>query len=106
MRIKNTVFDALKEGNMKHQSRVEQLEEKHGNIKNNHDQYTRLNNIEIQVIPATVADDHLENKLIAIFRCLKINIDLSDIKDCQGLGNSAPKNIIVRLINRKFCKEV
>ena len=29
--------------------------------KNNHEQYTRCNNIEIQGIPATVADDHLEN---------------------------------------------
>ena len=46
--------------------------------KNNHDQYTRRNNIEIQGIPARVKDEHLENKVIDIFRCLKISIDPSD----------------------------
>ena len=32
--------------------------------KNNHEQYMWHNNIEIQRIPAIVADDHLENKVI------------------------------------------
>ena len=63
------------------------------------------NNIEIQGIPATVADDHLENKVIDIFRSLKINIDLSDREDCHRLGNSTPKNTIVRFVNCKFCKK-
>ena len=55
---------------------------------------TRRNDIEIQGIPATVKDEHLENKVIDIFRCLKINIDPSDIEDCHRLGNSTPKNTI------------
>ena len=55
--------------------------------KNNHEQYTRCNNIEIQGIPATVADGYLENKVIDIFRCLKININPSDVEDCHRLDN-------------------
>ena len=55
--------------------------------KNNHEQHTRRNNIEIQGIPATVADGYLENKVIDIFRCLKININPSDIEDCHRLDN-------------------
>ena len=60
--------------------------------KNNHEQYTRRNHIEIQGIPATVKDEHLESKVIDIF---KINIDLTDIEDRQRLGNSTSGNNIV-----------
>ena len=98
--IKDSITDALKEENMKLKSRVEQLEDKILRIeiaKNNHDQYTRHNNIEIQGIPGTVKDEHLENKVI--------DIDASDIEDCHRLGNSTPKNTIVRFVNRKFCKK-
>ena len=73
--------------------------------KNNHGQYTLRNKIEIQSIPATVSGDHLENRVIDIFRCLKINIDPSDIDDCHRLGNSTPKNTIVLFINHKFVKK-
>ena len=65
---------------------VQQLEDKLLRmeiVKNNHEQYIRCNNIEIQGIPATVADGHLENKVIDVFRCLKSNIDPSDIEDCH-----------------------
>ena len=106
MSIKDSIIDALKEENMKLQSRVEQLERKLLRMKiakNNHEQYKRRNNM--QGIPATVADDHLENKIIDIFRCLKINIDPSDIEDCHRLCNSTPKSTIVPFVNRKFCKK-
>ena len=73
--------------------------------KNNNDQYTWHNNIEIQGIPATVKDENLENKVIDIFRCLKTNTDPSDIEDCHRLGNSIPKNTIVRFANHKFSKK-
>ena len=79
--IKDSIIDVLKEENMKLQSRVEQLEEKLPRTeitKNNHKQYTWHNNMEIEGIQATVADDHLGNKLIDVFRCFKINIDSSD----------------------------
>ena len=57
---------------MKLKSRAEQLEDQILRMevaKNNHDQYTQFNNIEIEGIPATVKDEHLENKVIDIFRC-------------------------------------
>ena len=88
MSIKDSIIDALKEENMKFQSRVEQLEDKILRMeiaKNNHDQYTRRNNIEIQGIPARVKDEHLENKAIDIFRCLKTSTDPSDIEDCHRI---------------------
>ena len=106
--IKDSIIDALKEENMKLKFRVEQLEDKILRTeiaKNNHYQYTRCNNIEMQGIPATVKDEHLQNKVIDIFRCLKINIDPSDIEDCHRLGNSTPKNTLVCFVNRKFCKK-
>ena len=68
-------------------------------------QYTRRSNIEIQSIPATVKDEHLENKIADIFSCLKVNIDPWDIEDWHRLGNSLPKNTIVWFVNRKFCKK-
>ena len=108
MGIKDSIIDALKEENIKLQSKVKQLEDKLLRMKiakNNHEQYTRRNNIEIQGIPATVADDHLENKVIDIFRCFKINSDSSDIEDWHRLGNSTPKNAIVGFVSRKFCKK-
>ena len=106
--IKDSTIDALKEENMKLKFRVQQLKDKILRTeiaKNNHYQYTRCNNIEMQGIPATVKDEHLQNKVIDIFRCLKINIDPSDIEDCHRLGNSTPKNTLVRFVNRKFCKK-
>ena len=52
---------------MELQSRVQQLEDKllkKEIAKNNHEQYTLRHNIEIIGIPATVTDDHLENKVM------------------------------------------
>ena len=63
MSIKDSIIDALKEENMKLQPWEEQLEDKilrMETAKNNHEQYTRCNNIEILGIPATVKDDHLK----------------------------------------------
>ena len=54
---------------------------------------------------ATVEDDRLDNKVIDIFRCLKINIDPSDLDDCHRLGNSTPQKTIVLFANHKFCKK-
>ena len=91
--IKDSIINTLKEENMKFKSRVEQHEDKilrMETAKNNNDQYTWRYNIEIQGIPVTVKDEHLENKVIDMVRCFKINIDLSDIEDCLRFGNSTP----------------
>ena len=67
------------------------------------DQYNRKNNLEIQGIPSTVDDEVLEDKVIEIFKCLKIPLAKSDTEDCHRLGKSNPKNTIVRYVNRKKC---
>ena len=57
MSVKDSIIDALKEENVKIQSRVEQLEEKLSKmeiVKNNPEQYTKYSNIEIQGILVTV----------------------------------------------------
>ena len=67
--------------------------------KSNHlDQYVRKNNFEIQGMPANVADDELEGKVIYIFSCLGIEMKGSDIEDCHRLGYTNPKNAIDLLI--------
>ena len=74
MSIKDSIINVFKEENMKLQLRVKQLEDKLLRMeiaKNTHEQYNRRNNIEIQGVPATVADDHLKNKVIDIYRCFK-----------------------------------
>ena len=63
------IIRLFKEENMKVKSKVEQLEEKLLRIKiskNNHEQYRQQNNIEIQGLPDTVADEHLKDKVIDI----------------------------------------
>ena len=67
------------------------------------DQYNRKNNLEIQGIPSTVDDEVLEDKVIEIFKCLKIPLAKSDTEDCHRLGKSNPKNTVVRFVNRKNC---
>ena len=45
-------------------------------------------------MPANVADDELEGKVIYIFSCLGIEVKGSDIEDCHRLGYANPKNTI------------
>ena len=73
MSIKDSIIDALKEENMKLQSRVQQLEDK---LPRMEIAKTTMNNIHGAITlkynilqPTTVADDHLKNKVIDIFRC-------------------------------------
>ena len=106
MRIKIAIIDALKEENLKLQSKVKKLEDQLLEIdqkSNNLDQYNRRNNLEIQGIPTNVTDDELEGKVTNIFSCLGIEVKGPDIEDCHRLGYANPKNTIVRSVNRKFC---
>ena len=73
--------------------------------KNNHEQYTWCNNIKIQSIPATVANEHLEDKVTDIFRRLKINNDPSNIGNCHTLSTWTTKNTKVQFVNCKYCKK-
>ena len=105
MSIKNTIIVALREENLKLQTKVKKLEEQLLEIdqKNNHlPQYSTRNIFEIQGIPANITDDELEGKVIEIFSCLGIEVKRSEI-DCHRRGYANPKNTIVRFANWKFC---
>ena len=85
MSIKDSIIDALKEGNFRLQQKVQHLENKLSDIRNN---------IEIQGIPSTVDDNLLKDKTIDIFNQLNITNSKSDIEDCHRLGKGNPKNIV------------
>ena len=106
MSVKDSIIEALKAENLKLKSRVDSLEEKIIELdisRNKLDQYTRRNNIEIQGIPATVPDDHLEHKVLNICKSMNLTVGNSDIEGCHRIGKSDPKTTIVRFVNRKFC---
>ena len=105
--VKDSIITALRDDNKMLQDKVKILEKKKiaesEKSFNRLDQYNRKNNLEIQGIPSTVDDEVLEDKVIEIFKCLKIPLAKSDTEDCHRLGKSNPKNTIVRYVNRKKC---
>ena len=104
--MKDSIIEALKAENLKLKSRVDCLEEKSIEMdisRNKLDQYTRQNNIEIRGIPATVSNNHLEQKMLNIYRSMNLTVENSDIEQCHRIGNGNPKITIVTFVNRKFC---
>ena len=51
-------------------------------------QYGGWNNIEITVIPDTVQDNELENKVIEIFDAIGVEANSADFEDCHRVGES------------------
>ena len=106
MSVKDSTIEALKAENLKLKSRVDSLEEKIIELdisRNKLDQYARRNNIEIQAIPATVSDDHLEHKVLHICKSIDLTDENNDIEECHRIGKGSPKTTIVRFVKRKFC---
>ena len=106
MSVKDSIIETLKAEKLKLKSRVDSLEDKIielGISRNKLDQYIRRNNNEIQGIPATVSDDHLEHKMLNICKSMNLPVENSDIEGCHRIGKSDPKTTIVRFVNRKFC---
>ena len=86
--MKDSIVEALKAENLKLKSRVDCLEEKSIELdisRNKLDQYTRRNNIEIQGIPATVSDNHLEHKVLNIYKSMNLTVENSDIEQCHRI---------------------
>ena len=69
---------------------------------NKQDQYSRHNNLDIQGIPDSVSDNHLEEKVIEIFNQVNVKIDKFDIEDCHRMGKSKKTSFG----NRKNCKAI
>ena len=104
--MKDSIIEALKAENLKLKSRVDSLEEKIIELdisRNKLDQYTERNNIEIHGIPATVSDDHLEDKVLDICKAMNLNAEKSDIEGCYRIDKGNPKTTILWFVNRKFC---
>ena len=104
-KVKNSIIEALREENIKLQTKCKNLEAKSFELQkasNKRDQYSRWNNLDIHGIRAEVKDDQLEEKVIDIFSQLNISLSKSDIEDCYRLGKS---NTIVRFVNQNFCKD-
>ena len=104
--MKDSITEALKAENFKLKSRVDSLEEKIIKVdisRNKLDQYTRRNNIEILGIPATVADNHLEDKVLDICKAMNLSVEKSDIKGYHRIGEGNPKAAIIRFAKRTFC---
>ena len=70
--------------------------------RNNFEQYTRRNNIEIQAIPSKIPDEKLEHKVIEFFGAMNIATTKNDVEDCDRLGKSS-ESTIFWFVNRKHC---
>ena len=106
MSVKDLIIEALKAENLKLKSRVDSRKEKIIELdisRNKLDQYTRRNNIEIQGIPATASDNHLEHTVLNICKSINLTVENSDIEGSHRIGKGNPKTTIVRFANRKFC---
>ena len=105
MSAKNSIIEALKAKSLKLKLRVDSREEKIIELdisRNKLDQYTTRNNIEIQVTPATVSGNHLEDKVLDISKTMNPTVENSDIEGYDRIRKDNPKIIIVRFVNRKF----
>ena len=54
--------------------------------RNNLEQYTRRNNIEIQRIISQIPDEKSEEKVTEVFGVINIAITKNDVEDCHRLG--------------------
>ena len=91
--VKDSIITALRDDNKMLQAKVKILEKKLAESEksfNRLDQYNRRNNLEIQGIPSTVDDNVLEDKVMEIFKCLKIPLAKSHTEDCHRTGQIKP----------------
>ena len=72
------------------------------------EQYNQRNNIEISRNPYSIEDKNLEHSVIEVFEAADIQISHNDIEDGHHIGKSEgnSKKAIVRLVNRKYCKQI
>ena len=75
---------------------------------NSMEQYSQKNNIEITGTPDNIEDKNLEHSVVEIFKAVDIQISHNNVEDCHRIGKSKgnSKMTIVRLVNRKYCKQI
>ena len=76
-KVKDSIIEALREENIKLQTKCENLEAKvfeSQKVSSKQDQYSRRNNLKIHSIPAEMKDDQVEEKVIDVFSQLNISL--------------------------------
>ena len=71
---------------------------------NEMNQYSRRENIELQIIPESVVQDDLEKFVVNLFKEIKLDISSYDLVAVHRLGKPTSRksrNVIVRFLNRK-----
>ena len=109
--MKNVIIKKLQDENAQLKETIANLQHKVIVLEtaaNSVEQYDRRNNIEITGIPDDIEDKNLEHSVIEIFKAADIQISHNDVEDCHRIGKPKgnSKKIIVRLVNRKYCKQI
>ena len=102
--LKDIMIENLQNENKRLKTKVNVLENKIIDLEiqnNNVDQYSRRNNVEISEIAQSVSDNQLEEKIVQILKAIGVNITSNEIEVCHRL-RKRKKNVIVRVINRKY----
>ena len=109
--MKNIILKKLQDENAQLKETIANLQHKVIILEtatNSVEQYDRRNNIEITGIPDDIEDKNLEHSVIEIFKAADIQISHNDVEDCHRIGKPKgnSKKTIVRLVNRKYCKQI
>ena len=75
------------------------------------EQYNRRNCAEFSVIPDTINDDNLEDRIIEACKDININVSETDIEACHRLpvrrnATNASKRVIVKFVNQKHLESI
>ena len=107
--LKNTVIENLLTENKRLRDKVDELENRATKAEReiySADQYSRRNNIEINGIPNSVDDKHLETTVINLLNEIDVEVDTSGIEACHRLpSKTGSKTTIIKFVNRKVCEE-
>ena len=109
--MKNIIIKKLQDENAQLKETIANLQHKVIILEtatNSVEPYDRRNNIEITGIPDDIEDKNLEHSVIEIFKAADIQISHNDVEDCHRIGKPKgnSKKTIVRLVNRKYCKQI
>ena len=109
-KLKDIIIKNLQEDNKRLRSRCSNLENKLVSLEtsiNALEQYGRRNNLVLNGIPDTIADE-LKSTVISVLGDIDVEVESSDIEDCHRIGKpdkANSKKTIIRFANRKYCKK-
>ena len=104
---KNDVIQALREENMTLKKRIKTLEaefESSHIIWKKMDQYSRRDNVDVDIVSSSVKERELKDKSNEVSGKIDIKISEYDIKACHYLGKSS--KTITCFVDRKICSKI